>query len=103
MVTTLMLDQNGQPYAGMNGTTMLPQATLGGGLGGGLGGQSTGQQRLSYAPEDEGSWGTDPEESDADVGAPHKRRQYQPTPEEEAEEVEIPSGFGAIGRRSQPS
>jgi hypothetical protein len=106
MVTTLMIDQNGEPYAGLNGTTMLPQATLGGGFGGGIGGgfggQPTGQQRLSYLPEDEESWGTEPEESDADVGAPRKRRQYEPTPEE-AEEIEIPNGFGAIGRRSQPS
>jgi hypothetical protein len=36
------------------------------------------------------------------MGAPHKRRRHQPT-QEEAEEVEIASGFGAIGRRSQPA
>jgi len=104
MVTTLVLDQNGNPYAGMNGTTMLPQAALGvRGIGGGFGGPSTGQQRLSYLPEDEESWGTDPEESDIELGTPRKRRQYEPNAEEEAEEVEIPNRFGAIGRRSQPS
>ena len=104
VVTTLVINQNGGPY-GVNGATMPPQAALGavGGIGGGLGGPSTGRQRLSYRPEDEESWGTEPEEPDAAVRAPHKSRQYQPTPEEEAEEVEIPSRFGAIGRRSQPS
>ncbi|HEY6497608.1 MAG TPA: hypothetical protein VIZ43_30380 [Trebonia sp.] len=101
VVTTLVINQNGGPY-GVNGATMPPQAALGG-IGGGLGGTSMGRQRLSYRPEDEESWGTEPEETDAAVRAPHKSRQYQPTPEEEAEEVEIPSRFGAIGRRSQPS
>jgi hypothetical protein len=105
MVTSLVIDQNGNPYPGTNGAMMMPQGALGvrGGIGGGFGGPSTEQQRLSYLPEDGESWGTEPEESDVELGAPRKRRQYQPTPEEEAEEIEIPSGFGAIGRRSQPN
>jgi hypothetical protein len=104
VVTTLVINQNGEPY-GVNGATMPPQAALGavGGIGGGLGGPSMGRQRLSYRPEDEESWGTEAEEPDAAVRAPHKSRQYQPTPEEEAQEVEIRSRFGAIGRRSQPT
>jgi hypothetical protein len=99
ILTTFMVDQNGEPYVGVNGPMMMPQATMGVG-GGGFGGRPMGRQ--SYLPEDEDSWGTDPEEPDAAIGAPHNRRRYQPTPEE-AEEAEISSSFGAIGRRGQPS
>jgi hypothetical protein len=80
---------------------MMPQATMGVGGGGEFGGRPMGRQ--SYLPEDADSWGTDPEEPDVVMGAPRKRRQYQPAPEEEAEEAEIPRGFGAIGRRSRPN
>jgi hypothetical protein len=100
VTTTFMVDQNGEPSVGVNGPMMMPQATMGGGGGGGFGERPLGRQ--SYLPEDEDSWGTDPEEPDAAMSAPHKRRRHQPT-QEEAEEVEIASGFGAIGRRSQPA
>jgi hypothetical protein len=100
IVTSFMVDQNGEPYVGVNGPMMLPQATMGPGLGGGFGGQPMG--RASYLPENAESWGTDPEEPGPDMAAPRTLRLYQPTPEED-EEVEIPSGFGAIGRRTQPS